>query len=235
MAWLQVYRPRRVRRGVAYSSRERFQDFRTDDLWRDGRQGTCFSVLVSFGHERVIRLLSNASGYGYQVRIVSDLPNIDNDLAASFDWALKEIRSIQSAARSGKPILKPRWPVIILRTPKGLSGPKSVHGQVIEGSFRSHQVPLPLAKTSAEELDILSEWLKSYKPKELFNSDGAPVDDILKLIPERNDKKLGQRHEAYLAYTPLQVPEWRSLAVERGTQESCMQRVGQFLRDVIVE
>lgn len=131
--------------------------------------------------------------------------------------------------------MKPRWPVIILRTPKGLSGPKSVHGQVIEGSFRSHQVPLPLAKTSEEELNLLSEWLKSYEPKELFNSDGSPVDDIIKLIPERNDKKLGQRREASLAYTPLRVPEWRSLEVERGTQESCMQRVGQFLRDVIVE
>ena len=175
------------------------------------------------------------SGYGYQVRIVSDVANIDNDLAASFDWALKEIRNIQSAARRGEPILKPRWPVIILRTPKGLSGPKSVHGEILEGSFRSHQVPLPLAKTSAEELDMLVHWLKSYKPNELFNGDGTPVDDIIKLIPERNDKKLGQRHEAYKAYTPLGVPDWRSIAVERGTQESCMKRVGEYIRDVIVK
>jgi len=81
----------------------------------------------------------------------------------------------------------------------------------------------------------LSEWLKSYETKELFNSDGSPVDDILKLIPERNDKKLGQRREAYLGHTPLRVPERRSLGAERGTQESCMQKVGQFLRNVIVE
>ena len=169
------------------------------------------------------------------MRIVSDLSNIDNDLAASFDWALKEIRNIQSAARRGEPILKPRWPVIILRTPKGLSGPKSVHGEFIEGSFHSHQVPLPLAKTSTEELDILSDWLKSYGPKELFDGDGSPVDAILKLVPESNDKKLGQRREAYKAYIPLRVPEWQSTAVERGTQESCMKRVGQYLRDIIVE
>ena len=166
---------------------------------------------------------------------MSNIANIDNDLAASFDWALKEIRNIQSAARRGEPILKPRWPVIILRTPKGLSGPKSVHGEILEGSFRSHQVPLPLAKTSAEELDMLVHWLKSYKPNELFNGDGTPVDDIIKLIPERNDKKLGQRHEAYKAYTPLGVPDWRSIAVERGTQESCMKRVGEYIRDVIVK
>jgi xylulose-5-phosphate/fructose-6-phosphate phosphoketolase len=145
------------------------------------------------------------------------------------------IRNIQSAARRGQPILKPRWPVIILRTPKGLSGPKSVHGEILEGSFRSHQVPLPLAKTSTEELDLLVNWLGSYRPSELFNGDGTPVDDILKLIPERNDKKLGQRREAYKAYTPLEVPDWRSTAVERGTQESCMKRVGQYLRDVIVK
>ncbi|KAK2463955.1 hypothetical protein APHAL10511_004006 [Amanita phalloides] len=174
------------------------------------------------------------SGYGYQVRIVSNVLNIDHDLAASLDWALAEIKNIQSAARNGKPILKPRWPVIIMRTPKGLSGPKSVHGHIIEGSFRSHQVPLPNAKTSKEELDMLYNWLESYGPTELFNSDGTLNNELLKIIPERNDKKLGQRRESYNAYVPLNIPEWRQMAVERGTQESCMKLVGQLLRDVIV-
>jgi xylulose-5-phosphate/fructose-6-phosphate phosphoketolase len=90
------------------------------------------------------------------------------------DWALSEIKKIQDAARSGKPIIKPRWPMLVLRTPKGLSGPKQIHGEYIEGSFRSHQVPLPAAKTSAEELQALENWLSSYNPQELFTKDGAP-------------------------------------------------------------
>ena len=154
-------------------------------------------------------------------------------MAASFDWAITEIRRIQTAARSGHPIVKPRWPVIILRTPKGFSGPKHLHHEIIEGSFRSHQVPLPKAKTSSEELELLSNWLASYGPKELFNKDGTPVADILKVIPEKDEKKLGQRPESYKAYQPLDCPDWRSLEVAHGTQESCMKVVGQYLREII--
>ncbi|KAF9474319.1 phosphoketolase [Pholiota conissans] len=173
------------------------------------------------------------TGYGYQVRIVSDLPNLDNDLAASMDWALAEIKKIQTAARSGKPIVKPRWPMIVLRTPKGLGGPKKVHGEFVEGSFHAHQVPLPLAKTDDGELADLQLWLESYGPKELFTPDGVPVDKILDIIPEISTKKLGQRKESYDAYTPLLTPEWKDLCLASGDQESCMKAVGRFLREVI--
>ncbi|PBL03652.1 phosphoketolase [Armillaria gallica] len=173
------------------------------------------------------------TGYGYQVRIVSDIDNIDNDLAASMEWALAEIKNIQTAARTGNPIVKPRWPVIILRTPKGLAGPKSFHGELIEGSFHSHQVPLPNAKTSAEELAELQRWLKSYRPEELFTAEGSPVDEILSVIPEESEKKLGQKKESYKAYIPLDLPEWSDLAVEKGSQESCMKAIGRFLKEVV--
>ncbi|KAH9942735.1 phosphoketolase [Amylocystis lapponica] len=158
------------------------------------------------------------TGYGYQVRFVEDLEHIDEDLAASMEWALGEIRKIQKAARSGNPIVKPRWPVLILRTPKGWSGPKSVHGEYVEGSFHAHQVPLPEAKTDDGELAQLEEWLRSYKPRELFDESG-----------------LGQRKEAYAAYTPLDVPEWMSLGVEKGSEQSCMKVVGEFLHEVVKE
>ncbi|KAK0193755.1 phosphoketolase [Armillaria mellea] len=171
------------------------------------------------------------TGYGYQVRIVSDIDNIDNDLAASMEWALAEIRNIQTAARTGNPIVKPRWPVIILRTPKGLAGPKSFHGELIEGSFHSHQIPLPNAKTSSEELAELQRWLKSYRPEELFTTEGSPVDEILSL--EESEKKLGQKKESYKAYVPLDLPEWSGLAVEKGSQESCMRAIGRFLKEVV--
>ncbi|KDR79038.1 hypothetical protein GALMADRAFT_244780 [Galerina marginata CBS 339.88] len=175
------------------------------------------------------------TGYGYQVRIISDLPNLDNDIAASMEWALAEIKKIQQAARSGKPIVKPRWPMLVLRTPKGLSGPKVVNGEFVEGSFHSHQVPLPLAKTSDEELGCLQDWLSSYKPQELFSREGVPADAILSVIPDINSKKLGQRKESYAAYTPLKTPEWEEKCVTKGNQESCMKAVGRFLKEVIKE
>lgn len=167
------------------------------------------------------------------MRIVEDLPNLDNDIAASMEWALAEIKKIQTAARSGNPIVKPRWPMLVLRTPKGLSGPKTVHGEIVEGSFHSHQVPLPLAKTNDEELGQLQDWLGSYGPDELFTEEGVPNEKILSVIPQSADKKLGQRKESYAAYTPLDVPEWQDLGVQKYKQESCMQAVGHLLAQVI--
>lgn len=177
------------------------------------------------------------------------------------EWALAEIKKIQTAARSGKPIVKPRWPVIIMRTPKvstssysqlgtnahrifinkGMSGPKELRGDFIEGSFHSHQVPLPAAKTDKVELDALQAWLSSYKPQELFHlkgsedslQDGRPVDEVLSVIPELKEKKLGQKRESYAAFEALKIPEWIERGVERGGQESCMKLVGKFLKEVI--
>lgn len=125
--------------------------------------------------------------------------------------------------------------MLVLRTPKGLSGPKQIHGEYIEGSFRSHQVPLPAAKTSAEELQALEDWLSSYNPRELFAKDGTPNEAILRIIPEVGAKKLGQRKESYANYTPLSTPDWQSLCVQKGSQESCMKVVGKFFKEVIKE
>lgn len=151
------------------------------------------------------------------------------------DWALAEIKKIQTAARTGEPIVKPRWPVIILRTPKGLNGPKSFHGELIEGSFHSHQVPLPNAVTSDDELAVLGEWLKSYKPEELFNDDGSPIDEVLRIVPAESARKLGQKSESYKAYVPLDLPKWTDFGVEKGSEESCMKTIGQFLKGVIAK
>lgn len=110
------------------------------------------------------------TGYGYQVRIVEygaapsthdhDIA-VNYDMAASMEWALSEIKKIQTAARSGKPITKPRWPMIVMRTPKGWSGPVKSEGNAIEGSWRAHQVPLPLAVSNDDEFALLVKWLES--------------------------------------------------------------------------
>ncbi|KAG6879610.1 hypothetical protein C0992_000638 [Termitomyces sp. T32_za158] len=174
------------------------------------------------------------TGYGYQVRIVEDIEDIHNDLAASLDWAVSEIKKIQKAARSGSPIVKPRWPMLVLRTPKGWTGPKVHNGEFIEGSFRSHQVPLPEAKTNPEELQMLQKWLESYGPKELFNRDGSPVDAIMKIVPE-GGKRMGMRDESYKAYQPLQTPDWRNFTSKAGEDISCMKAIGQFIKEVVVQ
>lgn len=185
-----------------------------------------------FNHTRNLKF-THHSGYGYQTRIVHDLQDIDNDIAASMDWALSEIKKIQTAARSGNPIIKPRWPVLILRTPKGWHGLKSFNGELIEGSFHSHQVPLPSAKSSKDALAALQTWLTSYHPEELFDDEGVPVDEILGIIPKASHKKLGQKAESYKGYAPLDIPDWSALGVKKGTQESCMKVVGQLLQEVV--
>ncbi|TFK27778.1 phosphoketolase [Coprinopsis marcescibilis] len=176
-------------------------------------------------------IVSLFSGYGYQVRFIAELDNLDNDLAASMDWAVSEIKRIQQNARGGKPIVKPRWPLLVLRTPKGLGGPKSVHGDIIEGSFHSHQVPLP--KAASQDLSVLRDWLLSYKPQDLFNENGIPCPEVLSIIPEVNNKKLGQREECFDSYKPLLTPDWKKFGVDKGVEESCMKVVGKFLKEVI--
>ncbi|KAL1837373.1 hypothetical protein VTJ49DRAFT_3955 [Mycothermus thermophilus] len=171
------------------------------------------------------------SGYGYQVRIVEGMDRIHDDLHAALDWAVTEIRAIQQAARSGKPVVKPRWPMIVLRTPKGWTGPKEVEGKIIEGSFHSHQVPLPKAKTDKKQLVALRDWLSSYRISELLQGDGTPTEDVLSILPQRDDKKLGQARREHASCTELTPIDWTSLAIDPQTtpQSSCMRAAGELL------
>jgi xylulose-5-phosphate/fructose-6-phosphate phosphoketolase len=169
------------------------------------------------------------TGYGYQPRVVDDLDDIDGDLNISMEWALSEIRNIQKAARSGIPIFKPRWPVLIMRTPKGWCGPKKVHDEFVEGSYRAHQVPLAGAKKDAGELADLQAWLKSYKPEELFKDDGDVIDEIKYTIPKEHSKRLGQRKEVYASYEGIKSVDWRALCAKKGGTASSMQTIGKLL------
>ncbi len=174
------------------------------------------------------------TGYGYQPRFVEDLDKIDADMSASVSWALCEIKAIQSAARSGHPIFKPQWPVLILRTPKGWGGPKIVHGEFVEGSFRSHQVPLPAAKTEMGELHALQTWLRSYKVSELLSASGEIISTVDEIIPVSNERKLGQNPQTYDALEELKLPDWVPFAVQKGSQQSCLKTAGNFLDEVLI-
>ncbi|KAF3927963.1 hypothetical protein ABW20_dc0109159 [Dactylellina cionopaga] len=175
------------------------------------------------------------SGLGYQTRFVEDLENIDADMAAAMEWALCEIRKIQKAAREGNAIMKPRWPVIIMRTPKGWGCPARLGEKLIEGSFHSHQVPLPAAKKDETQLKLLEEWLNSYNISELIDAkSGRPIDEVTSIIPKDPERKLGQVSETYKGYSPLELPDWLDFATEKNeTMASSMKSGGEFLTKLI--
>ncbi|TIB33167.1 hypothetical protein E3P84_02284 [Wallemia ichthyophaga] len=197
-----------------------------------------------------LELVALYSGYGYQVRFVEYGPlassfeehtekdrRVNADLAVSMEWAYGEIRKIQHAARSGNPIEKPRFPFIVLRTPKGYTGPRQIHNTPLEGSFHSHQVPLPKCKSDDEEFSVLGKWLKSYQPDEIFNlekEDGEFVDkEALSIVPAKESLRLGQVKETYDAHQSLNVPQWKNHTKSQGETYSPMIATGEFLADVM--
>src|SRR5262249_33570090 len=125
-------------------------------------------------------------GYGWAPRFVEgeDPPAMHAKMAAVLDEALDEIRRIQDAARVRGITARPRWPMIVLQTPKGWTGPKRVDGVQVEGTFRAHQVPLDGLAKNPEHLKLLEQWMKSYRPEELFDAGGALVPELAELPPK---------------------------------------------------
>jgi len=182
-------------------------------------------------------------GYGYRPQFVTgdDPALVHQALAAALDAALAEIRGIQRAARA-RPAApehpaRPRWPVIVLRTPKGWTGPKVVDGKQVEGTWRAHQVPLTDFKNPAH-LQELERWMKSYKPLELFDEQGRLHADIAALAPH-GKRRMGANPHANggLLLKPLQMPALREHAVDVGAPGSIEAEstrvLGKFLRDVM--
>ena len=134
-------------------------------------------------------LLDHFSGYGYHPLVVEggfddeDHMAVHRRLATALDAALAEIDEIWDSARSRGWTGRPRWPMLILRTPKGWTGPKTVDGLKIEGTFRAHQIPVADVRANPEHLAVLDAWLRSYRPDELFDHDGRPVEGILRFAP----------------------------------------------------
>ncbi|MFF3301804.1 phosphoketolase [Streptomyces sp. NPDC001741] len=125
-------------------------------------------------------------GYGHDpVHVEGDDPaTVHRALAAALDLAVDAITRYQHAARSGGASVRPRWPMIVLRTPKGWTGPAEVDGLPVEGTWRAHQVPLPGVRDDPAHLRLLEEWLRSYRPEELFDADGRPTAQVLDCVPE---------------------------------------------------
>ena len=115
-----------------------------------------------------------------------------------------------------------------------MGAPAKYKGEFIEGSFHAHQVPVPDAKTDAGGLKVLQEWLSSYNPAELFTEKGRPIDEVLDVVPQDKEKRLGQVKESHAGREPIVVPDWKELAVAQGSEESCMRLVGKYMDKVFL-
>jgi xylulose-5-phosphate/fructose-6-phosphate phosphoketolase len=179
-------------------------------------------------------------GYGYAPRFVEgDDPHVLHaEMADALDAALDEIRTIQSAARSRPLDERPVWPMIVLRTPKGWTGPAVVDGRPVEGTWRAHQVPLAGLREHPEHLQELEAWMRSYRPDELFDDDGRPIPALLDLAP-RGPRRMGANPHANggLLLKDLRLPDYRRYAVEvpepGATLAESTRVLGSFLRDVM--
>ena len=178
------------------------------------------------------------SGYGYSVRIIDLTDHIDSELAEAMTWAYQEISEIQRQARSGNVVERPAWPLIILRTPKGWTGPKEFESKQIEGSFLSHQVPIKEPKTNPKHLKALEQWLRSYRPQELFDDQGRPAEDLVGLCPKGNQRMAkNPSSDGGVIRRPLLLPSLTDFGVhliERGQNHvSNVGEFGNYLRRIV--
>jgi xylulose-5-phosphate/fructose-6-phosphate phosphoketolase len=195
------------------------------------------TVLARIPERELVSLLE---GYGWRPIVVAgDEPmRVHQAFAAALDEALDEIAEIQRAAREDGVTERPQWPMLVLRTPKGWTCPKEVDGLPVEGTWRAHQVPVTDVRDNPDHLRLLEDWLRSYRPEELFDNAGRPVPELVEL-PPRGERRMSANPNANGGelLRDLVLPDFREYAVEvaaPGTTFSEATRVlGGFLRDVV--
>ena len=195
------------------------------------------TILARINHGELEDLLT---GYGYKPYFVegSDPLQMHHLMASTLDRVMDEILSIQKRARSEGVIERPTWPMIVLRSPKGWTGPKEVDGKKTEGYWRSHQVPLAELATRPEHIKILEQWLRSYKPEELFDENGTLIAALAELPPQ-GARRMGANPHANggVLLKDLRLPDFREYAVavpQPGAVDAESTRImGGFLRDIM--
>ena len=176
-------------------------------------------------------------GMGYEPYFVEykNDAGIHEDMAYTLETIVKRIKEIKDKAKNNDDSSRPMWPMIVLKTPKGWTGPKLVEEKVIEGTFRAHQVPAQVDKEHSMNLDILEEWLKSYRPWELFDSNGTLKRGLQDLIPE-NPMGMNPHANGGELLKELKVPDFKDYMLEISpgiTKKSDMMELGNFIRDVV--
>ena len=195
------------------------------------------TVLARISREELTSLLE---GYGHTPYFVEgdDPAVMHQQMAAVLDEVLEELDRIKQAAREGGEVERPRWPMIVLITPKGWTGPKVVDGLPVEGTFRAHQVPVTGFREHPDHLRILEEWMRSYRPQELFTEEGALIPELAALAPS-GDRRMSANPNANggALLRDLRLPDFEDYAVEvpapGATQHEATRVLGRYLRDVI--
>ena len=191
------------------------------------------TVFARLSHEEVEHFFL---GCGWEPHFVEgdDPMTMHKMMAETMDACIEKIKEIQKNARDNNDATRPLWPMIVLRTPKGWTGPKVVDGDKIEGSFRAHQVPMSMEKP--EHLDLLREWLESYKPEELFDETGRLVPEIAELTPKGNSRMGSNPHaNGGLLMKDLRLPDFRDYGIEvqpGKTKAQDMIELGGYIRDI---
>ena len=195
------------------------------------------TVLARISHEELEALFT---GYGYTPLFVEgdDPAAMHQQMAATLERAIGEIQSHQQRARESNEPFRPRWPMIVLRAPKGWTGPKEIAGHKVEGSWRSHQVPFSDVRDNPANLQLLESWMRSYTPEELFDANGAPAPELRGLAPRGARRMSANPHaNGGVLRKDLKLPDIRGYAVDvplHGTHVyENTKPLGEFLRDVL--
>ena len=195
------------------------------------------TIFSRISHEEVEQFFR---GCGWEPRFVegSEPEKMHQQMAATLDWAIREIKRIQQHARTTGDTTRPRWPMIVFRSPKGWTGPKEVDGNPVEDCFRAHQVPISMGPDTEKHLPILEQWLRSYHPEELFDEEGRPV-DLLRSFAPKGDRSMGANPHANggLLLRDLRTPDFRDYGVEvpapGEVEAQDMLVLGGYVRDVM--
>lgn len=195
------------------------------------------TVLARISHEELESLFI---GYGYKPYFVegSDPMAMHQLMAATLDKVIQEIKTIQRNARENGVIERPRWPMIILRSPKGWTCPKEVDGKIVENYWRSHQVPIADLATNKNHIKLLEAWMKSYHPEELFDKEGTLIPELAELAP-KGKRRMGDNPHANggLLRKDLKMPDFKEYALKVQSpgqvEGEATRAMGQFLRDVM--
>ena len=195
------------------------------------------TLLARISHEELEALFV---GYGYKPYFVegSDPRSMHQAMAATLEHCVLEIRKIQEEARRTGKAFRPRWPMVVLRSPKGWTAPRKVDGHYLEGFWRAHQVPIADVATNPKHLKELEQWMRSYKPHELFDKNGRLIPELKTLAPEGH-RRISANPVANggLVRKPLDMPDFRSFGVEVKkpgvTFSSSVSKLGNFLREVV--
>src|SRR5262249_3742815 len=195
------------------------------------------TVLARITHKELESLLV---GYGYRPWFVEGHEPVamHQAMAAALDQVCDEIARIRKEARSGRQVERPAWPMIVLDSPKGWTGPKEVDGLPVEGTFRAHQVPIDKARQNPAHLALLEAWMRSYRPEELFDSGGVPISELRGLPPAGARRMSANPHaNGGLLLKDLVLPDFRRYAVKvpqpGGSSSEATRVLGGFLRDVV--